>query len=346
MIDGGPWPLNSEAQVEDTLVQLPAGVHSLRADFNGDNSFNASFGLNTLTITKATTATAATSSSYTPAAGASVTLTANITTQSRAIANASQEPTGNVQFKVNGTNFGSPVAVTGGSSGGFAKATATLITSTLPTGANSIVAQYVGDSNYSTSSSTAITVTVQGVDLSIALSHTGSFNQGLVGGQYTITTSNAGNSASSGAVTVVDTLPSGLTATAIAGTGWGCTLGTLTCTRSDSLAGGAAFPVITLTVNVSAGAPASVTNSVTVSGGGDNNAANNTANDPTAVTAVAGGPYLSLQMSHTGNFTAGTNGTYTLVVYNNGTATNTGQITVTDTLPSGLTFVSGGGTFV
>jgi hypothetical protein len=36
-------------------------------------------------------------------------------------------------------------------------------------------------------------------------------------------------------------------------------------------------------VNVAAGAPASVTNSATVSGGGDTNPANNTANDLTTI---------------------------------------------------------------
>jgi hypothetical protein len=40
---------------------------------------------------------------------------------------------------------------------------------------------------------------------------------------------------------------------------------------------------ITLTVNVAADAPAHVTNSVTVSGGGDANAANNSADDITAI---------------------------------------------------------------
>ncbi len=52
---------------------------------------------------------------------------------------------------------------------------------------------------------------------------------------------------------------------------------------------------------------------------------------------------LSITKSHTGNFTAGTNGTYSIVVQNNG-GTVTGPTTVTDTLPAGLTFVSGTGT--
>ena len=72
----------------------------------------------------------------------------------------------------------------------------------------------------------------------------------------------------------------------MAGTGWTCTLGTLSCTRSDVLAAAASYPAITLTVNVSAGAPASVTNIVTVSGGGEGNTGNNQASDPTTIVAV------------------------------------------------------------
>jgi uncharacterized protein (TIGR03437 family) len=41
-----------------------------------------------------------------------------------------------------------------------------------------------------------------------------------------------------------------LTATAIGGTGWSCTLTPLACTRSDALAAGASYPAITVTVNV------------------------------------------------------------------------------------------------
>jgi hypothetical protein len=36
-------------------------------------------------------------------------------------------------------------------------------------------------------------------------------------------------------VTVTDTLPAGLTATAIAGAGWSCVVATLNCMRNDSL---------------------------------------------------------------------------------------------------------------
>lgn len=54
---------------------------------------------------------------------------------------------------------------------------------------------------------------------------------------------------------------------AASGDGWTC-IGT-TCTRSDVLAPGAAYPAIRITVNVANSAAATLANAVTVTGGGD-----------------------------------------------------------------------------
>ena len=134
------------------------------------------------------------------------------------------------------------------------------------------------------------TTTVPGVaDLAVSLTHAGSFTQGGTGAVYTISIVNLGTAASSGTVSVVHTLPGGLTATAISGAGWTANLGTLICTRSDTLAAGAAYPPITVTVDVAANAAALVTNTASVSGGGDGNAANNTASDPTVINPSGSG---------------------------------------------------------
>lgn len=54
---------------------------------------------------------------------------------------------------------------------------------------------------------------------------------------------------------------------------------------------------------------------------------------------------LAIEKSDGGvTFTVGQNGTYTLKVKNIGTGTTTGPITVTDTLPAGLGFISATGT--
>jgi len=123
-------------------------------------------------------------------------------------------------------------------------------------------------------------------DLTVSKTHSGSFIQGQTGASYTITATNSGGAVTSGTVTVADTLPAGLTATAMSGTNWACTLATLTCTRNDPLAAGVSYPAITLTVNVASNAPASVTNTATVSGGGETNTSNDTANDVTTITPV------------------------------------------------------------
>ena len=117
-------------------------------------------------------------------------------------------------------------------------------------------------------------------------------------------------------MTLTDTLPTGLTATGLSGSGWSCTLGTLTCTRSDALAASASYPAVTLTVTVASNAPASVTNTASVAGGGEINTANDSASDPTTVTPVAD---LTVTKTHTGTFTQGQTGaTYTLTVSNAG----------------------------
>jgi uncharacterized protein (TIGR03437 family) len=113
----------------------------------------------------------------------------------------------------------------------------------------------------------------QSPDLTISKTHTGSFSQGQSGATYSLTVTNAGPVPTIGLVQVTDTLPPGLTATAISGGGWNCIIATAVCTRSDALAPGASFPPITVTVNVAAngsaftqpGAPTFITGDVLVS---------------------------------------------------------------------------------
>lgn len=168
--------------------------------------------------------------------------------------------------------------------------------------------------------STTDATTVNGIpDMTVAKTHVGNFTQGQVGATYSLTVTNSGTLATSGTVTVTDTLPVGLTATAISGTGWACVLGTLTCTRNTVLAVGASYPVITLTVTVAGNAPASVTNSVSVSGGGQNNTTNDTASDPTTINATAP-PSIGLakSVSPGGTQLPGTDLLYTIVYTNTG----------------------------
>ncbi|MBL8958666.1 MAG: DUF11 domain-containing protein, partial [Gemmatimonadetes bacterium] len=190
---------------------------------------------------------------------------------------------------------------------------------------------------------TPTTVTVELPDLTVAKSHTGNFVRGATG-SYSLVVTNAGPGTTAGTYSVSDVLPAGLTPTLATGTGWSCAIvaQTVTCSRSVALAAAASAPPITLTVSVSNAAASSITNTATVSGGGEANAGNNSASDPTTV--VDPPIDLSIAKSHVGNFVGLRQGTFTLTVTNQTVATGTGPITVTDTLPTGLTYVSGTGT--
>jgi hypothetical protein len=187
--------------------------------------------------------------------------------------------------------------------------------------------------------------------LSIGKSHTGSFSQGQTGATYTLTVSNTAGTIgyTTGAVTVTEIPPTGMTVTGIAGGNgslWVCTLGTLSCTRSDRLAPGASYDPITVTVNVAANASSPLVNQASVSGGNSPAPAN--ATDSTTIIA----PALTISKTHTGgNFTLGEQGAAYTINVTNGTgssAPTTGTITVVDTPPTGFTVTAiagvGGGT--
>ncbi len=176
--------------------------------------------------------------------------------------------------------------------------------------------------------------------LSVALSHAGSFRQGQTGATYNAVVSNAaGAGSTSKPVTVTETVPGGLTLVSMSGAGWNCSANT--CTRSDALPAGASYGSITVTVSVAANAPSVVVNSAAVSGG---TSATNQASDSTTITPSP--PALSIAKSHTGNFTQGQTGAVYSVTVSNaaGAGPTAGTVTVTETVPAGLTLVSMAGT--
>ncbi|WP_323187171.1 MULTISPECIES: hypothetical protein [unclassified Streptomyces] len=118
-----------------------------------------------------------------------------------------------------------------------------------------------------------------------------------------IAVSNAASaSPTSGTVTATDTLPTGVMPASVSGTGWTCnTAGqTITCEREDALAAGDSYPPITVTVNITATAPCTFSDTATVSGGGSAPASDN---DPTIVTGGicngggGGGSILPINLS-------------------------------------------------
>lgn len=142
-------------------------------------------------------------------------------------------------------------------------------------------------------------------DLTITKSHAGSFSIGGIG-VYTLTVTNSGAASSSGVITVTDTLPSALSVNngaagpiVISGTNstdWFCTSDAstpqkVTCTSASiiSSTAGSNTSSFNLSVQIKSTAPVgtnSITNTATVSGGGETNTTNNTANDPTSISAA------------------------------------------------------------
>ena len=126
------------------------------------------------------------------------------------------------------------------------------------------------------------------IDLTVAGTHSGTFRQGDSGDTYTLTVSNVGLLPTSGAVSLVDALPTGLVCHKLQRLGLDHQpRHALPAARNERLGAGGSYPVLTLTVNVAANAPANVVNTATVSGGGETNTANDTASDPTVIVQVA-----------------------------------------------------------
>jgi hypothetical protein len=121
-----------------------------------------------------------------------------------------------------------------------------------------------------TSNTDSVTILPAAV-LSVSKSHTGNFTQGQTA-QWGITVSNtATGGLTYGTIRVSDTLPTGYTLASYTSTGstWSCSgTNTVTCTTTGGIAGGA-DSVITLTVDVPATSPVSVSNTAKAWGGGD-----------------------------------------------------------------------------
>ncbi|AFH59450.2 hypothetical protein B2K_01685 [Paenibacillus mucilaginosus K02] len=125
-------------------------------------------------------------------------------------------------------------------------------------------------------------------DLAITKTHTGNFRKGQEG-TYTITVTNVGSAPTSGVVTVEDWLPAGLTFVNVQASSWSCVIGQepTQCASAQVLGPGESYDPIVLTVNVQEEAASTVVNRAVVSGGGDVNPANNTAEDSTIIESKA-----------------------------------------------------------
>src|SRR5712692_1014932 len=176
--NGGSQTVSS-GQATCTTTSLSGGAHNtITAVYSGDGNFSTSTSANlSQTVSKAPTTTAVTSSVNPSLSGQSVTFTATISVT----APGSGTPTGTVQFKNGASNLGTAqnVSTTNGVT------TATFSTSALAVGSHSITAVYSGDTNFGTSTSSALTQMIDALPVITSPSST-TFGEGMVG-TFTVT---------------------------------------------------------------------------------------------------------------------------------------------------------------
>lgn len=188
---------------------------------------------------------------------------------------------------------------------------------------------------------------VQNPDLTLAKSAPAS-SKVLTNFAFQLNAANPGSAATSGTVTVTDTINASLLniQSITAGTGWTCTPNSgfpitsgsvlVSCSSSGAIAAGqSGVPVATVTVSATAAAlPGPATNTATISGGNDINTGNNSASSSTSLQRLQAD--LAIQKTSSGgSLQTGSTLTYTLLVTNNGPDAVTGAV-VKDTPASGL----------
>ncbi len=198
-----------------------------------------------------------------------------------------------------------------------------------------------------TSGELFLTVTPPPPDLTISKTTSSTFVQGGTA-TYSLIVNNIGAGASSGPYTISDTMPTGLTiALPVTGSTWDCSASTTTfvnCVRSTAIpANIGSAPSVTVPVNIATNAPASITNTANVAGGGELNTSNNAGSVTSNVTPLS--PELTItKVAQGSGFQQGGTVTYDITVTNNGNGPSTGTVAVTDIIPTGLTVTNAAGT--
>ncbi|WP_157468565.1 lectin-like domain-containing protein [Desulfatibacillum aliphaticivorans] len=207
------------------------------------------------------------------------------------------------------------------------------------------VSSSTNDDDATNDTATDSTIVLPSVDLAVTKSHTGaSFS---IGDNVTfdVAVTNNGPNDETGAITVYDELPTGLTYDSFSGTGWSLAASSgqeYTFTHAGPLNVSASLPTLSIVATVGAAAYPTADNTVTVYATSfDPTSSNDEATDTVTVEPWVD---LSITKSHTGNFSVGSTGTYTIDVANTGSTADPGPIYVADTLPAGFNYSSASGT--
>lgn len=204
---------------------------------------------------------------------------------------------------------------------------------------------------YESTQATAV-AQIHSADLQLTKTPSASLRAGETGTGWTITVRNNGPDTAVGPFTITDTpgtLPTGVTVTGATGTGWTCTVpvvstGDFSCVRAqplDTLASGASFETISVSVAVAADVASGtiVGNTASVTGTThDPNTGNNTDDGEVPIKAEADLAVVKTNVAPAPN--AGGPISWSIAATNNGPAVSlapTGKpITITDTIPAGV----------
>ncbi|MGO8897662.1 MAG: beta strand repeat-containing protein [Isosphaeraceae bacterium] len=187
----GTETLGSSGTVSFTTSALAVGSNTITAVYSGDPNFVTSSSSTTETVNQAGTTTHLSASPSSTSSGQTVTLTATIAV----VAPGAGTPTGSVQFFDGTTPLG-----TANLSGN----TAILTTTTLPVGTDSLTAKYLGDPNFTVSTSSAVSVTISPTGIATKTTLTSSTNPSVFGQSVTFTATvapSSGSGSPSGSVT-------------------------------------------------------------------------------------------------------------------------------------------------
>ena len=184
----------------------------------------------------------------------------------------------------------------------------------------------------------SVTIGALSPDLSIASTHSGSFQPGGTGSFVYTVSDSAKAGPTTGPVTVTVPVPTGMTPVSASGTGWTCSISgqTATCTNPTVLKPGSSAPPLTVNVSVPQGTAGQLTTTASAATSGDASPQSATTSD--TVTIVPPAPNLGVAVSGPGTVKAGSTGSFTLTASNAANAgPTTGPVTATFTVPAGLT---------